>query len=303
MLECRERFNRMFYGHHHAPAAQNTQVPPQAYNLNFSPLPASQDHTWYPENGDTHHVTNDGQSLTDPTLYQGLEQLQIGNGSGLTIYSIGSSSLISQSYPLKLSNILHVPEIRKTLLSVYRLTNDNAVYVEFHVTYCAVKDEATWKSLLRGTIKDGLYLLNQAQPPQVNMGERTSLNQWHHRLGHPNMRVLQKIISLYGLPTLSSNKNLVCDACSSSKTHRLPYSHSLHQTRKPFEIIHSDLWGPSPVISRTGNRYYVIFVDDFTRYTSLYPLKLKSDVLQSFIDFQHRVERQFNMKIISFQSD
>ena len=47
----------------------------------------------------------------------------------------------------------------------------------------------------------------------------------------------------------------------------------------------------------------MIFVDDFTRYTWLYPLKLKSDVHQSFIDFQHRVERQFNLKIKSFQSD
>ena len=95
----------------------------------------------------------------------------------------------------------------------------------------------------------------------------------------------------------------MCDACFSSKSHRLHYSYSQHQTVKLLEIIHSDLWGPSPVISRTGNRYYVIFVDDFTRYTWLYPLKLKSDVLQSFIDFQHHVERQFNLKIINFQSD
>ena len=98
-------------------------------------------------------------------------------------------------------------------------------------------------------------------------------------------------------------KNLVCDACLSSKSHRLPYSYSQHQTTKPLEIIHSDLWGPSPVISRNGNRYYVIFIDDFTRYTWLYPLKLKSDVLQSFLDFHHRVERQFNLKIINLQSD
>ena len=110
VLECRERFNRTFHGHQHAPATQNSQTP-QAYNLNFRSSPAPQDHTWYPDSGATHHVTNDGQSLTDPSLYQGPDQLQIGNGSGLTIYSIGSSSLISRSYPLKLSTILHVPEI------------------------------------------------------------------------------------------------------------------------------------------------------------------------------------------------
>ena len=100
VLECRERFNRMFHGHQNAPTVQNSQTVPQAYNLNFSPSPAPQDHSsWYPDSGATHHVTNDGQNLTDPTLYQGPDQLQIGNGSGLTIYSIGSLSLISQSYP------------------------------------------------------------------------------------------------------------------------------------------------------------------------------------------------------------
>ena len=89
----------------------------------------------------------------------------------------------------------------------------------------------------------------------------------------------------------------------SSKSHRLPYSKSSHQTNKALEIIHSDLWGPSLVISHVVNRYYVMFIDDFTRYTWLYPLKLKSDVFQDFIDFQHRIERQFNQKIVNFQSD
>ena len=117
------------------------------------------------------------------------------------------------------------------------------------------------------------------------------------------MRILHNVISFYGLPTLSGNKFESCDACMSFKSHRFPYSKSSHQTSKPLEIIHSDLWGSSLVISHTGNRYYVLFIDDFTRYTWLYPLKLKSDVFQAFIDFQHRIEQQFNQKIVNFQSD
>ena len=107
----------------------------------------------------------------------------------------------------------------------------------------------------------------------------------NHQLGHPNMRILQCIVSIYGLPTLSDNKILTCDACLSSKSHHLPYSKSHHETTKPLDIIHSYLWGPSPDVSYTGNRYYVIFVDDFTKYIWLYPLKLKSDVFQVFVDF------------------
>ena len=148
-----------------------------------------------------------------------------------------------------------------------------------------MKDEETWRPLLWGTVKDGLYLLNQAHPPEVNIGKRTSLNHWHHRLGHPNMRILQNVVSIYGLLIFSENKILSCDACLSSKSHGLPYSKSLHQTSKPLEVIHSDLWGPSPVVSHTVNIYYVIFIDDFTKYTCLYPLKLKSNVFKSLLTF------------------
>ena len=241
--------------------------------------------------------------MTDPALYQGPDQLLIGNGSGLNIHSTGSSSLTSCSYPLKLSNILIFSEIWNKLLSVYRLTNDNSIFVEFHSNYCVVKDEETGRPLLQDTFRDGLYLLNQTHSPEANIGERASLNHWHHRLGHPNIRILHNVISAYGLPILLGNKFESCDACMSSKSHHLPYSKSSHQTNKALEIIHSDLWGPSPVISHAINRYYVMFIDDFTRYTWLYPLKLKSDVFQAFIDFQHRIERQFNQKIVNFQSN
>ena len=87
---------------------------------------------------------------------------------------------MSQSQPLKLVNILHVPETRKKLLSVYRLTNDNAVFVEFHSTYCIVKDEESGRPLLQGTVKGGLYLLAEAHPPEMNVSEKTGSDLWHH---------------------------------------------------------------------------------------------------------------------------
>ena len=132
-------------------------------------------------------MTNNAHNLTDPEIYQGPDQLHVGNGTGLVIHSTSSSSLISRSLPLKLINILHVQDIRKNLLSVFRLTNDNSMFVEFHATYCVVKDEITERPLLRGTVKDGLYLLAQAHPPEANIGERIGMDLWHHRLGHPNM--------------------------------------------------------------------------------------------------------------------
>ena len=68
-------------------------------------------------------------------------------------------------------------------------------------------------------------------------------------------------------------------------------------------MLYSDVWGPAPVLSTTGARYYISFLDDATKYLWLFPLKLKSDAYQTFIYFQTVIERQFNTKIKALQSD
>lgn len=67
--------------------------------------------------------------------------------------------------------------------------------------------------------------------------------------------------------------------------HKLPFTTSTLQSSQPLDIIFSDVW-TSPIISNDGFRYYVIFVDFFTRYTWLYPLKQKSYVFTVFFYVQ-----------------
>jgi histone deacetylase 1/2 len=84
--------------------------------------------------------------------------------------------------------------------------------------------------------------------------------------------------------------------------HQLPFNNSAHVTLSPLELIHSDVWGPA-VTSSGGFKYYVSFVDDFSRFTWIYFLKHKSDVERSFYSFQKHVEHLFNSKILAVQSD
>lgn len=76
----------------------------------------------------------------------------------------------------------------------------------------------------------------------------------------------------------------------------------IHTCYKPLQLIHSDVW-QSPVPSNTGFRYYVLFVDDFTHFTWLFPMKHKSTITHHFLQFQKLVENQFDCKIKAFQSD
>lgn len=71
----------------------------------------------------------------------------------------------------------------------------------------------------------------------------------------------------------------------------------------PLERIHCDLWGPSPVVSTQGFKYYVILIDNYSRFTWFYPLRLKSEFQSVFIWFQQMVETQFQSKIKQFQCD
>ncbi|KAF5199311.1 Retrovirus-related pol polyprotein from transposon tnt 1-94 [Thalictrum thalictroides] len=59
----------------------------------------------------------------------------------------------------------------------------------------------------------------------------------------------------------------------------------------------------SPVLSVSGYRYYVLFTDDFTRYTWIFPMRNKNEVLTHFQTFLDRVRNIFNSTTHYFQSD
>ena len=99
-----------------------------------------------------------------------------------------------------------------------------------------------------------------------------------------------------------SSSNEPCSACLCNKTHKLPFATSTVSSSKPLEVIYSDVWS-SPILSKDGFKYYVLFVDHFTKYMWLYPLKQKSDVHAVFVRFKTLVEKFFKTPIISLYSD
>lgn len=122
-------------------------------------------------------------------------------------------------------------------------------------------------------------------------------------MGHCAVDVVKKALTSCNIPFKSMNSTSLCQPCCLAKSHRLPYTDSSTQYTSPLQLVHSDLWGPSPIISRNGYRYYVTFVDHYSRFTWLYLLKTKGEVETVFKHFKSLVENQFNARIKSFQSD
>lgn len=130
-----------------------------------------------------------------------------------------------------------------------------------------------------------------------------SLSLWHRRLGHPNLRTLKSILNSFSLPYSHSTEFHYYHSCLCTKSIRLPFTTISLKSHTPLELIYTNVWGPSPLESIDKHRYYVIFVDQFSKYTWLYPIKNKSDVLQAFSTFKSTVENFFQTTIKSVYSD
>lgn len=98
---------------------------------------------------------------------------------------------------------------------------------------------------------------------------------WHHRLGHPSDKILSSSLSSLVSNKTSFNRDVTkqnsivshCRHCLCGKMHHIPFKESTFQSSRPLELVHSDVWGPAPVTSINDYKYYVVFVDDFTKFT------------------------------------
>eukprot|EP00268_Persea_americana_P033657 TRINITY_DN3330_c0_g1_i11.p1 TRINITY_DN3330_c0_g1~~TRINITY_DN3330_c0_g1_i11.p1 ORF type:complete len:627 (-),score=65.47 TRINITY_DN3330_c0_g1_i11:2488-4368(-) len=94
-----------------------------------------------------------------------------------------------------------------------------------------------------------------------------------------------------------------CFGCHFGKQHAFPYNKSTSFTTAPFALVHSDVWGPASQPTKGGSIYYVLFIDDFTRYTWLYLMKTRSELYTIYTAFSTMVATQFDTKIKIFRSD
>lgn len=89
-----------------------------------------------------------------------------------------------------------------------------------------------------------------------------------------------------------------CETCATEKATRLPFTkNSEKRTNDLLEIVHSDVWDPSHHPSISGAQYFVILIDDKSRYCEIEFIKEKSEVLQAFKNYKARVERQTGKRI------
>ena len=124
------------------------------------------------------------------------------------------------------------------------------------------------------------------------------------RLGHPHDQALNTLFSHDKSIFNKSNTDIQpCTHCLFGKMHNLPFPNSQFIASAPFELVHSDLWGPAPINSMNGFRYYILFVDHYSRFTWLYLLKSKTEAFSKFVYFHALIKTQFSATIKCFRLD
>jgi histone deacetylase 1/2 len=221
--------------------------------------------------GANQHVTPDLASMTSSEPYTSSDQLHVGNGKGLVISHIAHSKLYTPKHTFILSNVLHVPHIKKPLLFVQKFCIENNVFFEFHSSMFYVKDLITKEVLLSGQSRDGLYVLSESSATFVHeaflsTSVSSTADVWHRHFGHPSSHILGSLISNNKVACISRVFNFSCSSCPLGKASCLSLGLTGHKTCAPLELVFSDVWGPSPMLSTYGYRYFVIFVDAYSKY-------------------------------------
>ncbi|KAE8699518.1 hypothetical protein F3Y22_tig00110577pilonHSYRG00088 [Hibiscus syriacus] len=124
---------------------------------------------------------------------------------------------------------------------------------------------------------------------------------WHRKLGHMSEQGMKVLVEQNLLPGLIKVSLTLCEHCITSKQYRLKFNTSNSRGKSVLELVHSDEW-KAPVTSLGGAKYFVSFIDDYSRRCWVYPIKKKLDVFSTFKNFKALVELDYENKIKCFRT-
>lgn len=199
--------------------------------------------------------------------------------------------------------------MRRNLISPFRLVKDGFNFtvseeINFFLNSACVGSaflqDDMWR--LHCSYFVNIYLVEQTIGTKRVLLEENSSLLWHKRLGHISKRRLQQLVKFDILQALDFSDLEICVDCIKGK---MTNCRKLGSTRnsKLLELIHTDLCGPFQVNTICGNKYFITFIDDFSRYCHIYLLSEKSQSLEAFRIYKTEVEKQLEKSIKVARSD
>lgn len=262
-------------------------------------LPTSS--TWVFDTGASRHMSGYLEDFSNLRPRQGV--ITVAGGLKYAIDGVGDVHIINMlpdgsTHRSKLTDVIYSRQLHNT-----RLFSWTAVRNRYTLT---AKQDNLY------LIKDGDYVLwakhnNSSNSFDIQLdsdttasGNFASYREFHEAVGHANVTNPQLH---YDTPVPPRPPDFHCTGCALAKsTHHVPES-LVHDTSKPFQLVHSDLSGKFSQQSIGQSWYFMTFVDDYTRYTWIYFLKTKDEAYNTIENFFAMVNTQHNATPIAIRTD
>ncbi|CAI7754244.1 unnamed protein product, partial [Closterium sp. NIES-54] len=146
-----------------------------------------------------------------------------------------------------------------------------------------------------------LYTLSTESPSVPASGQVAASSQVFAAASGSGMASRVLVSRLYrSLPPLRPRPAPTCVPCVEGRQRAAPHSFGFPPTEAPLQTLHMDVWGPARVRGQGHERYFLLVVDDYSRYTTVFPLRSKGDVTEVLIDWIRAARLQLRE---SFGSD
>jgi hypothetical protein len=213
---------------------------------------------------------------------------------------IGTVSFQRESgKPLHFADVLYVPGMTRNLISVSTL-EDKGYEVTFRKGKVFIRSLGSNRKMdkMIGVRHEKVYRL-EIEPARALVNVTTNLDElWNRRMAHLHFGALDHLRqAVTGLSKIAAEKHGPCKGCAMGKYAQRPFPPSEHRSKGALDLIHSNICGPMSVESVSGSKYFVLFIDDYSRKTWIYFLKTKDQVFNRFQEFRALVENQTCKKI------
>lgn len=265
------------------------------------------DTVWYLDSGASNHMCGNKHLFKEMRKVED-GHVSFGDASKIEVKGQGTVCYLQKDGLVgSIQDVYYVPDLKTNILSMGQLMEKGySVLLRDRVLHLKDKKGRLVTQVEMG--RNRMYKLNlrslQGKCLRVDVEDKASL--WHLRFGHLHhggLKELAKKNMVHGLPDMDY-KGKFCEECVLGKHTRTSFQNKAeYQAKQPLELIHTDICGPITPGSFSGKRYFISFIDDFSRKTWVYFLKEKSEAFEAFKKFKVMVEKTIGRHIKAVRSD
>ncbi|HEV7738391.1 MAG TPA: DDE-type integrase/transposase/recombinase, partial [Chlamydiales bacterium] len=213
---------------------------------------------------------------------------------------IGMTKVDGQERKIILQQVLYCPTLEGRFLSLTSLTEKD-ITLTFQRTKAALILKGQVTAYAHQHNRQWWVPLSMATPSINSMSSTLPIEVLHQRLGHLSWSALKYLGQ--DLDRTTKRKLSTCEGCLLGKSTRRSYPSSSHRSTEPFQLVHMDLCGPMQTRSLEGHDYFMIMVDDYTRFLWVPFLLKKDEAFSHYRNFVNMVSTNFEHKIKGIRSD